>query len=327
MTLRTLQGASGALAALVVAIGVLWSSSAMSQEEKTVELSEAQVGYFVKAGEALKSEDFTTAVEYYQLAIKAGEANILYASLGRAQFRLGDCKAADESYVKALSAPAVPDPPPATIRAKIEEYRIGLRVECPGRLEIACEPSDMEIRIGDGARRPCSDFPVDLKPDTYKLLAFAYGVSTDREVKITGMETTSLTLNIDNPKGSDGSGGAKQGESSGMETVGLISMGVGVAVLGTAALLDATTLATAVDDLEVASSQEPINVDKADKALEDAEGLQTVVLGTYVAGAVIALTGVVLYLVAPEEQAPEAGSGLQGWIGPDGAGVQYSLPW
>ena len=326
MNLQALMKVLGLSLVAALALAQVPSPAAAQEGGQTTELSPKQVEYFIKASEAMEKEDFPTAVEYYQLAIKQGEANILYASLGRALFRKGECKEADASYVKALTAPAVPDPPRSQVNQKIDEYRIGLRVDCQGTLEVACEPEDIQIRIGDGARRPCSDFPIDLQPGTYPLVAFAYGRSIDREVQITGMETSSLELKIENPKGEGGGGGGKKGDSGALSTVSMITIGLGAAVLGTAAVLDLTALGSAVDDLEAAAG-----TPDEQARFDEASSLQGVVLGMYIAGAALAVTGAVLYFVSPEEPAPAVGSSaaprLEGWFGPGSAGIQYRAPW
>lgn len=321
------------LAAMTVA--ALWSGldARPAQAQETVELNKKQIEYFQKAGDFLKEDDFDRAIEYYQLALKQGEVNVLYAALGRAYFRKGECKNADDAYVKALSAPAVAQPTAQDVRQKVEEYRIGLKVDCKGTLELVCEPGDIEVRIGDGARRPCADFPIELAPDTYKLIAFSGGKSIDQEVKIVGLETTSVKLSIqpDAPVGPVGP--VSTGEIDGTwATASYVTVGLGAAVLLTAVVLDATVLATAVDDFKAAADARSA---EQDALLDDAEGLQTVVLASYLAGGALAITGVVLYLIAPDEmvdpavnpEAPPAGARLQPWFGQDGAGVQLQLPW
>ncbi len=315
------------------ALVVLAPSLAAAQDDAPpmVELSPKQIEYFQKATSLLNDDQHDTAIEYYKLALKDGEANVLYASLGRAYFKKGDCQSADDNYIKALSAPTVSQPPPDAVRQKIEEYRIGLRVECSGKLEVVCAPQDMEIRIAEGARRSCSEFPVDLPAGDYKVTAFAGGLSQDKDIKITGLETTSIEFSIDVPL--DNGGGGKPvtgGEPSVLGTVGWVTAGAGIAVVLSAVVMDVTVLSAAVDDFEQAAENRAPN---EDQLFDDASSLQTIVLATYVAGGALALTGVVMALLAPSSEqapaaAPKAGeTSVQPWLGPDGAGVQFLIPW
>jgi hypothetical protein len=308
--------ALGALAAL--------PSSAVAQEN--VVLTDKQVEYFVKAGKALESGEQDQAVEYYKLALKAGEANVLYAALGRALYRKGRCAEADEAYQKALTAPTVAEPPPASVREKIEEYRIGLRVECPGTLQIKCEPADMKVRVSGGARRACSEFPIELKADFYRIEGSAGGEIVESEVKIVGMETATVELKIDvkaEPVGPVG-GTTPPPDDSSLGLVGLVTAGIGGALLATAVVYDLAVLGPAVDDLETAAGAR--SADEQAK-FDDASSAQTTTLILYIGGGVLATAGVLMWVLMAPDEAPEQTGGLQPWLGPDGAGVTYGTRW
>lgn len=317
---------------VLVSLG-LWTSPALAQEPPPeTSLNERQIGFFQKANAALSDDEVPRAIEFYKLALKEGENNVLLAALGRAHFRGGDCAEADAAYVRALEAPVVVQegvPSPEDVRVKIEEYRIGLRVDCSGQLALACEPGDIEVRIGDGARRPCADFPIKLEPGAYNVTAFQAGRSQDHEVRITGMETTTLNLKFEAsevvaaaPTPEVEQGGAPWG------AVGWVTAGVGGAVLLTAVLLDATALNTAIGDFkDAADARSP----DEDALFDDAQRLQRVVLGAYVAGVTLTAAGVVVALVAGgDAEAPEApaeGARVDPWVSPDGAGMLFSMPW
>lgn len=311
------------IATLAVVLIAALGSSAVAQEH--VELTEKQVEYFVKAGKALESGEHDQAVEYYKLALKQGEANVLYAALGRALYRKGRCMEADQAYEKALAAPTVAEPPPASVREKIEEYRIGLRVECPGMLAVTCTPADMKVRVSGGARRACSDFPIELKPDFYRLEGSAGGQIVESEVKIVGMETATVELTIDvKEKVADPGPVVTPSEPSSLGTVGLVTAGIGGALLATAVVYDLAVLGPAVDDLEKAADARA--ADEQQK-FDDADSAQTTTLILYAGGGVLTLAGLAMWVLFAPEEPVEAATGLQPWMGLDGPGVTYGTRW
>ena len=311
------------IAAAALCVLAALPSSADAQGENVV-LTEKQIEYFVKAGKALESGEQDQAIEYYNLAIKQGEANVLYAALGRALYRKGRCAEADVAYEKALSAPTVAEPPPASVREKIEEYRIGLRVECPGMLAIKCSPTDMKVRVSGGARRSCEDFPIELKPDFYRIEGSAGGEIVESEVKIVGMETATVELTIDVKAEVVGPVITQPVDDSPLGLIGIVTAGVGGALLATAVVFDVAVLGPAVDDLEKAADARAS--DEQGK-YDDASSAQTTTLVLYVGGGVLAAAGVVMWLLAPDSPPEDASTGLQPWFGPDGGGVTFGTTW
>ena len=324
--------ASWVLVLVTGAIVLGAGSSAEAQGDEA--LTAKQIEYYKKGLEAYKDEDFDRAIEYYELALAEGEWNILHLGIGRALSRKGRCAAADARFVKALEARAVPSPPAAAIKAKIDEYRIDLRLQCDGTLVVECKPADLEIRVGSSARRPCSAFPIEVPPGDLTLTAYAYDVSEEKTIRVKGLEETRVSFSIDKPKG------WKEGQvstppedkkppavekGSGLALYGYIVGGVGVAVLGGALVTDVVLLGDKIDELESAASTRASN---EQTLFDEASGLQSLSLGLYVGGAVLSAAGVALILWPSEtESAPEAKSaGLAPWLSPTSAGLRWTSP-
>lgn len=289
-------------------------------------MTDKQVEYYKKGLQAYKDDDFDRAIEYYELALKEGDWNILYLGIGRALSRKGRCMDADTYFAKALDARPVPSPPPAEIKAKIDEYRIDLRLQCPGTLIVTCVPPEAEVRVGSGARRPCSEFPIEVPPGEVTVTAFAYGQIVDKKVTVKGLEEVSVQFELED----DGKGAGTPGPAppkttppsmSSTKVWGLATGGVGIAVLLGSAITDGTVLAGQIDDLKAAAASRSAD---EQSLYDDASSLQTILLATYATGTVLTAVGAVLFFW-PEHAAAEApaASGLSPWLSPDTAGVQW----
>ncbi len=320
--------------ALVFGCGLLLSSPlyVAAQDTGTQEikpLSEKQLGFFVKGLAAQKEKKYAEAIDYYRLALELGESNVLFASMGRAQFFNGSCQKAEENYRKALEAPAVPDPPPEDVLSKVKEYRIGLRRECKGTLELACEPAEVQVRINGGAKRACSDFPIELDPGKYQVSGVYEGGIVDREVEVVGVESTSLTLKVDPSSDSSNTPVVQEPDRGPWDLVAWVTTGVGAVVLLGAFVADNTALADSIDKFEN-SAQNRLPSEQMN--FEDAQSLQTLVQITYVTGLVVTAVGVVLFFVPGAEENPtttgdNAAGTLQGWVDRHGAGAVYQWRW
>lgn len=313
-----------------------WSSLLSAQEEQT--LNAKQVEYYNKGLEAHKTGDFERSVEYYELAIKEGTAwNILLLGIGRAYSKQGDCAKADAYFVKALAAKPVAQPSAEVIKAKIDEYRIDLRLSCKGTLEVACKPADMQVRVNQNARRACSEFPVELPAGEYTVSGAAYGAFVEKKIKVVGLESVKVELALDKP--AEPAGGAKlepepphDPHPSALKTWGWITTGVGAAVLTGALLTDATVLSAKVDDFKKAADA---RASDEDTLYDEASSLQSTVLIGYVAGAAVTTVGVGLLVAAmfgenqgasPDGEAVTLGA-VGAWLGDGGGGLSLAAQW
>src|SRR5262245_40352957 len=114
---------------IVAALVVLCTRDVLAAEP-----TEAQSELYHRAHAAFEAGDYATATSLLRSALELGELNILYLSLGRALYRDHRCREADDAYLKALKAPAVSEPAPSDVAAKVETYRADLSKSCPGTL-------------------------------------------------------------------------------------------------------------------------------------------------------------------------------------------------
>jgi len=296
-----------------------------AQEGEAAFMTAKQVEYYRKGLQAYKDEDFDRAIEYYELALKEGEWNILYLGAGRAYSRKGRCKEADARFAKALEARPVPSPPPADIKSKIDEYRIDLRLQCPGALIVTCTPPDTEIRVGSSARRPCAEFPIEVPPGEVTVTAFAHGQIVDKAVTVKGLEETTVSFDI-KPGAAvpDVTPPKKVEEPPGnpLHLWGAIVGGTGVAVLVGGAVGDLAVLGPKIEDLKTAADTRSAD---EQTLFDDASSLQTVLLATYATGAVLTITGAVLFFWPDSPAEQPATSRLSPWLSPEGGGMSWTL--
>jgi len=308
-----------ALAALtLVAVA---ASPAAAQE--VVEPTQAQIQLYQKAIEAYQQEDWARAIELLRSSLALGELNLVYLNLGRALFRSGDCAGATEAYNKALTAPAVAEPPAAELRTKVETYRKEL-ASCPGTVVLSCEPRDMKVTVDGAAPVPCAG-ELMLSPGEHVLTATNGTVSAQTRVVVETQRRQEVELMA---SGSVEPPPVVAQRGSPLVTWGLITASAGGATLIAAAVVDQTALATAIEEYEYAIT----NSSEVDEiaARNDADGLQTTVLILTAAGGAVTLSGVVILaigLLSGDEAAPPA-QAVAPWIVPGGGGgVSWSASW
>ncbi len=266
----------------------LWATTAHAQEARETEPSRRQVQLYTRARAAFDTERYDEAIRLLTDALRDGEINILLVSLGRAQFRAGDCAAADESWGRALRAPYVASPTRTEVRATVEGYRRDLQ-QCPGTLVIDCGPEDVVVRV-DGEPRACSGAPIALPPGEHTIDARG---ETQR-VTIAAMRRSELAL-----AAPDAQVRFRDREPS---LLPVIAIGAGAALLAAALVLDFAVLGPSIDEFE---EQRKRGLLDARDTQESISLLQPITLVTYVVGVLAVGTGVTLFVLGGDDDDEE----------------------
>lgn len=185
--------AEGIVVAMVV---VLCSSTAVGQEGETVELTETQLDLNERGIEAIEQGEYERAIRLLEAALDIGGVNLIAANLGRAHQHLGNCEEAEQQYRRAVQAPALEEPSPQQVADTVETYRDELEENCPGYLEVDCEPPDLELYVEDEGPQSCREEPRELMPGNYQLRGEYEERSREAAVAVEAMETSRVELEV-----------------------------------------------------------------------------------------------------------------------------------
>jgi tetratricopeptide (TPR) repeat protein len=283
-------------------------------EVETVEPSPAQVQLYEKAFEAFHKEDYPRAIELFRSALALGELNLLYLNLGRAHFRAGQCAEAEAAFEEALTAPAVSNPPPKELAARLSTFRADLDRGCPGALALRCTPEGVQVRIDDqGEWRACER--IEVPAGFHKVEARLGAARQERVVEVKARADAPVELVFDAAMMADAAPGAGPWP--------WVLVGSGAALLGGALFLDQVTLDDSIEAFEEAAEGGAADVGEKK---EDAALLQGLVLATTVAGGLLVLGGGLWWLLGGEEEAAPT-AGVSPWLGPEGGGLQWQGSW
>ncbi|MBA2663105.1 MAG: hypothetical protein H0U74_12485 [Bradymonadaceae bacterium] len=186
------------LQSLALVVVLAWSSSALAQSgQRVVAPTDAQLELNAQGIEAIVEADFARAIRLFRASLDLGELNITYVNLGRSHQRAGDCKSAEQGFVRALEAPAIADPSPEAIAAVIARYRAELQASCPGELVITCAPAEMTVYIGDAQGVPCPQRASAHSQGSIVVRGELDEVQTSQRVEIAPMQTSRVHLVIE----------------------------------------------------------------------------------------------------------------------------------
>lgn len=267
---------------------------------RVVEPTLTQLDLYEDASIAFAQGRYDDAITSLTGALDEGPVNIFYVNLGRALFRKGQCVEAREAYAKAQESAYVAEPTREQVQKKILEYRTELEERCTGELMTACTPDALRISIDDEPVQPCTDAPFDVTPGSHLVTATYQGRKVVKEVTIHAMKRTGVVMDLSLPRVVD--------QAEPWELAGLTTGGIGVALLVGAALTDVVLVRPAVEAYDTDHSDADARADAAD--------LQSVVVGTTLAGALMVVTGATIYLLGPgnppaDPQSTELGLGLE----------------
>ncbi|HVH46620.1 MAG TPA: hypothetical protein VM925_29970 [Labilithrix sp.] len=286
MTWRTAARACGCAVALLLHSGAARADDA-----------EAARAAMRRGLEALERNEATTALAEYETAKRlVPGANAPYYFAANALEMLGRWREAKENLETYLAKdPNVSDA--AQVQERIARIRA---TQLPARLLVRVTGSEEAEVFVDGSSkgRPGT---IELSAGSHHVEARAPSrVTAAQEVVLVGDAETSITLSLvpaPVEKAPDVTLSVEpRSPSHGWRTAGWITAGVGTATLATSFLLDALVLGPKIDQYNAASA----HADPAARGLRsEVESLQTVLLTTYVAGAVVAAGGLALILFAP----------------------------
>ncbi len=259
--------------------------------QETAEPTDAQVQLYAKATEAYQQEEFGAAIDLLTSALALGELNALYLNLGRAYFRNGQCAKAEEAYAKALKAPAMSEPSPSAVRAKVDEYRVDMKQGCPGTLVLTCTPAEMRVSVDGGEEQECGELVLPVGKHVVR--GTLMDKSAETTVEITSLGRTEAALSVEMTVARPEPDPVPQ-ESGGVGIATWTTLGLGALTVGTAFVLDAAVAGPAIDDFESAI----LTGDGDRNSLrDDAESAQNTVLIVGGLGAAILVTGTVLLVL------------------------------
>lgn len=181
----------------IVLMMVLAIPTAAVADEPDADITDRQQTLNEQGVEAIDAGDYERAIEVYEASLELGELNIIHANLGRAFQLAGQCEEADEQFRKALQAPSVEQPPPEMIEEAIENYRDTMDDECPGTVELDCDPADMEVYIdGDGPEQ-CHPDPREMMPGDYGFRGEVDEQSVEESVTVEALQHHRVSLHLE----------------------------------------------------------------------------------------------------------------------------------
>jgi hypothetical protein len=330
------------------------SSSALAEGEadrgQARELGQQAIAA-ADSGDWAKSEDlFRRAAELYP-------APTLLLGLARARSHLGKFVEAWEDYHRIVVEGLPANPTPAARQAlddatkemasvEGKRARVAITVKGPDRPTVLLDGAPLSV-AALGANRP-------VNPGTHKVHAEAAGYkSADATFTVTEGGSATQTLEMERDTSTSPQSSATQpsspsdatpptpaagttaaastppAPSSGgtMKTIGLVGIGVGGAgiivgaITGAIAMGKRGSISSSTCATSAGCSQSDLT--SYQSSLNDFHTMGTVSTVSFIAGAVLAGGGVVLFLTAPKGQSAE-GSGaawIAPYVGPDGAGA------
>lgn len=324
-----------------LAAGLLWTlrSNAQPVDDST---RNAARELAAQGAEAFQKGDFARASDLYRRAYALLPAPTLSLRQARSLERQGKLVEAVEAYVRTTRTRVDASSPDAFRQAvaSAEEELAKLRPRVP-KLEIVlegAEPSATEVKLdGKPLKAALIGVAQPVNPGAHAIEGVTEGKSGKLSVSVAEGETKSVTLKlVDDPNavapapasepslspatGAPGAGGVQADTGGGFPhvTLGWVSLGVGVAGLGTGVvtgLVAANKHASAEDGCP--DGKCPAGSAAADD-LESFRTLRTVSTIGYAVGVVGVAAGVTLLLTAPSE--PERAY-VTPYFGPASAGV------
>lgn len=261
--------------------------------------------------EAIIDGKYDAAIRLFKSSLDLGPLNITYLNLGRAYQKANQCNEALDAYNVVQSSPAVESPSSDEIAAALEKYRAELASTCPGFVRMECS-ANMMVSIDSAEPVPCSAEKVELPPGDHRF----EGSVGDRHVKagvtVVGMKTSNVVLDVG------------PAPSSPLNTWAMITSASGGALLLAGLGVDLFVLGPLVDDIDAATDQ-----DEHNRLSDDLSSNQSLGLGLYIGGGVLAAAGIALFVLAPGDSgdAPEAQLPFNLWVSPDSIGVNAGTSW
>ena len=183
-------------ALIVVVTGLVAVAAPEISAQETVEVSDEQRTLNDEGVTAISEGEYDDAIELFESSIEYGELNVTYANLGRAHQHAGRCQQAERYFEEALEAPRAENPPPQAVEDAIEGYRREMSENCPGYLDVDCEPEDIELSIDGQGLEQCLQVQRELLPGNYAIRGEYEGHVTETTVGIQALETSHVQLTV-----------------------------------------------------------------------------------------------------------------------------------
>ncbi|MBI2895434.1 MAG: hypothetical protein HYY06_17900 [Deltaproteobacteria bacterium] len=276
-----------------------------------------QTELYRRAFDAFGARDYSRAIDLLRSALALGDRNIFHLSLGRALFHAGRCAGADEELDRALSAPAVAEPPAEEVARRVAAYRQDLRARCPGSVVVSCEPASIRARIDDGPPVTCGE-PVSLPPGEHVIHGELDGRTLSQRVAVEPLARSTLVLRIEAAPRQIATRRVPPPTMPALRRWGWILAVNGAAVLAATVLVDVAVLGSEIDGFERAVRDgDPVAGDLKERV----DVIQAVVIGAYAVGGLLVATGG-LFLVLDSGARPARAQDVEAWWAPDGAGLR-----
>jgi hypothetical protein len=303
---------------LLLLLAVLLATSSVAHAQPSDADRATARALYVDGQKLLDAEDFQGAADKFLRGEALFHAPTMLVGLARAYAGLGNYVGAMESYNKVIRE-ELPDKAPDAFVTAVEDAKrevVGLD-EKIGWVTISVEgPSEPAVTLDDGEVSVASlGVKRAVNPGDHLIKVTAAGyLAAEQSFSIDagGTEEVSLSLELDPEGGGEPSGGgdsASSGDGSTLRLVGFIGLGIG----GAGLIVGAITGGLAMGKHGDLSDNCPDGNCPADQqdTLDSYETMGTISTIGFIAGGVLAATGLVLVLVAPSgdgDGADQAGS-------------------
>lgn len=289
----------------------------------TTTMNEEQRRLYARGEAAARDGDWASAARYFRAAVSLGGFNLGFLGLGEALARQGRCAEAATALDAVPSSPAVPEAPARFADAMANAQRQALGRTCPGRLVVDCAAPMTRYRIIGGEEHACGD-ALELPAGRYRLRAGPDAMAVTLDAWVVGVETTRVNLSLPRPLPAEvilgpTSTAPIEPADDRWNTAGAVVLGLAGATLVAGGALHAVTLDAYLDAEDAADAvvDETSRAAAAEAYRQHADWRKATV-GAYVAGGLLALTGLTLLLVDPDGgPARKPGSSLSagpGWV-------------
>lgn len=293
-----------------------------STDEELVEPSETQQEYNDRGVILTQDRKYKEAIALFRSSLSLGELNITYLNLGRAYFRLDRCLDAREAYDAVVRAPKVKVPTPQEIGEILARFEEEYAERCSATVEMTCEGDPM-VRVDDEPARTCSSlsgWPVT--PGEHTVVATYGAGDVEKTVTIEGGATQAVAFEepevVAEPEPEPAPKPAPAVDQ-GTPLYVWLTLGTGVALIGTAIAWDLAVTGPKLDELEeTEEATTGSEIGDANDLRDEIDMDQTITLIAGGAGIALAVTGAILWLVSGDDE-PE--TGVSAWVSESAAGV------
>lgn len=301
------------LAAVLAATALSFGAVPVAAQEKPdAETAKKMLGHIREAKALEKKSDWEGALAEYEKAYELSPQPALLYRMGKAAEEAGKLREAIDYYERFVEAL-----PEENAARKVALELPKLKAKLPPELTITTTPPGANIYVGSLAGAPIGSTPYEGQFEAGKvtLLLKLDGYETHREeLELEGADIKELNVTLTPLPTPEVSDGEEDGGGFPITTVGIVTTGIGVALLGTGGVF--TVLKNGkVDEVNNYDKRaDGVTPTQGRAEIEDlkgqAEQYYQTSLVTYIAGGVVTATGVALLsyglLSAGDEEAEEA---------------------